>query len=193
MFYSLFPPFDGEKINKIQACIFFCYCYIHYSQNCKTEFMMQIAIYIDQFQTKFKGKSQEFTNKLSKAGMYRDHGLNTSSDKTRVPEWKRQLQFLKCTSYFILLRNSFDVLIFTKEFLAMWNARILMKENFLSSTYPEKLQLPISKMNIAARAALVLEREHLRFQKHPVWGIEAKPVSYDNMFVWKVRYRNLTQ
>ena len=42
-------------------------------------------------------------------------------------------------------------------------------------------------MNNAARAALVLEREHLRFQKHPVWGIEAKPVSYDNMFVWKVR------
>ena len=41
-------------------------------------------------------------------------------------------------------------------------------------------------MNNAARAALVLEREHLRFQKHPVWGIEAKPVTYDNMFVWKV-------
>jgi len=37
-------------------------------------------------QTKFKGKSQEFTNKLALAGMYRDHGLNTSTDKTRVPE-----------------------------------------------------------------------------------------------------------
>lgn len=46
-------------------------------------------------------------------------------------------------------------------------------------------------MNNAGRAALALEREHLRFQKHPVWGIEARPLSYDNMFVWRARIRGL--
>ena len=43
-------------------------------------------------------------------------------------------------------------------------------------------------MNNAARAALALEREHLRFQKHPVWGIEARPLTFDNMFVWRVSF-----